>query len=317
MLNSSPATTDSTSDVERILRLIDFISTNETFSLDELTAQTGLKRRTAQRYLQKLINAGIEIESATGRGGGFRVKEQGKLPKMMTNEELMALLFATETLRNIHSLPFPFHAEHSIKRLRSELPLSKRNLFDRLSEVTEFSVSKRLLPVPELTNLQQAAIDKRKLRVEYYSASQKTYRTITPIGIYMLDGVWYCPAFCHLRKDERLFRADRLKIIDFLDIDDQIHSSLKAWRQAYEQPDSVEPIIASLTKKGIIRAQAIPWMDGQIIGNQLRANYRQSRVSNIIEDLLSFGPDIIVHQPAEIAQELRARLRASLAYYEE
>ncbi|MGL4623658.1 MAG: helix-turn-helix transcriptional regulator [Culicoidibacterales bacterium] len=316
MPNNLPAKADSTSDVERILKLIDFISMNETFSLDELTEQTGLKRRTAQRYLQKLIQAGVEIESSTGRGGGFRVKEQGKFPKMMTNEELMALLFATETLRDIHSLPFPFHAEQSIKRLRSELPLSKRMLFDRLSEVTEFSVSKRLLPVPELTNLQQAAIEKRKLRVEYQSANQKTYRTITPIGIYMLDGVWYCPAFCHLRKDERLFRADRLKIVDFLEFDELVHSTLKAWRYAYEQPDSLEPIIASLSKKGIIRAQAIPWMDGKIFGNQLRADYRESRRKNIIEDLLSFGPDIVVHQPATIVQELRTKLKASLTYYE-
>ncbi|MGL5914759.1 MAG: helix-turn-helix transcriptional regulator, partial [Culicoidibacterales bacterium] len=253
--------TDSTSDVARVLTLIDFISTHDTFSLDFLTTETGLSRRTAQRYLQKMIASGIEIESATGRGGGFRVKDQGKLPKMMTNDELIALLFAAETLTSIPTLPFPFHAEQSIQRLRHELPIVKRNLFDRLSEVTELSVSKRTLPIPELTRLQQAAIEHRILRVHYTSATQSCSRILTPIGIYMLDGVWYCPAFCHSRQDERLFRADRLQIIDFLEVDPISRSSLKIWRKSYEQTDSIEPIVATFTAKGLIRAQVIPWMD--------------------------------------------------------
>ncbi|MGL5549969.1 MAG: helix-turn-helix transcriptional regulator [Culicoidibacterales bacterium] len=309
--------TDSTSDVARVLKLIDFISANEIFSLDLLTTETGLSRRTAQRYLQKLIAAGIEIESATGRGGGFRVKEQGKLPKMMTNDELIALLFASETLTSIHTLPFPFRAEHSIKRLRSELPIAKRNLFDRLSEVTELSVSKRSLPVPELNRLQQAAIEKRILRVHYTSANQSCQRTLTPIGIYMLDGVWYCPAYCHSRGDERLFRADRIRIIEMLEVDPTPRSSLKQWRQAYEQTDSQEPILATLTDRGLIRAQAIPWIDGKIVGNTLRIHYRQSRRHNIIEDLLSFGPEIKIHQPADVVAEIKAKLQASVDQYKD
>ncbi|MGL5295559.1 MAG: helix-turn-helix transcriptional regulator [Culicoidibacterales bacterium] len=308
--------TDTTSDVARILKIIDFISLNEIFSLDQLIEETGISRRTAHRYLKKLIDAGIEIESSPGRGGGFRVKAHGKLPKMMSNDELIALLFTTGMLKNIDALPFEFQTEQSIRRLRNELPKNKQYLFDRLSEVTELSVSKRVFPVPELLRLQRAAVENHMLRVQYRSASQLCERIITPIGIYLLDGIWYCPAFCRRRQQERLFRVDRIHIVAILDIDSKKHSSLREWRENYDSPDSKEPLIATLTARGIIRAQAIPWIDGQIDGFKLHTYYSSSRQHSIIEDLLSFGPEIIVHHPPEIVAELHQKIAKSYENYQ-
>lgn len=34
---------------------------------------------------------------------------------------------------------------------------------------------------------------------------------IQPIGLYSHNGFWYCPAYCFLREEIRLFRADRIK----------------------------------------------------------------------------------------------------------
>ncbi len=35
-------------------------------------------------------------------------------------------------------------------------------------------------------------------------------RIIQPIGVYSCNGYWYLPAYCFMRKQNRLFRVDRI-----------------------------------------------------------------------------------------------------------
>ncbi|WP_257206975.1 WYL domain-containing protein [Bacillus pseudomycoides] len=31
------------------------------------------------------------------------------------------------------------------------------------------------------------------------------------MGLYVYNGYWYCPSYCRMRRDIRLFRVDRIK----------------------------------------------------------------------------------------------------------
>ncbi|MCM3749477.1 WYL domain-containing protein [Paenibacillus pasadenensis] len=58
--------------------------------------------------------------------------------------------------------------------------------------------------------LLDAAIRQSVLLVDYTSKKKRVKREIQPIGIYTQDGLWYCSAYCFLRKSFRVFRCDRI-----------------------------------------------------------------------------------------------------------
>ncbi len=69
-------------------------------------------------------------------------------------------------------------------------------------------------PPPQVflpAEIQEALQDGRKLRILYVNPKQgETRRTITPLYPTELNGVGYLVAHCHLRREQRTFRLDRI-----------------------------------------------------------------------------------------------------------
>ncbi|MEA2433133.1 MAG: proteasome accessory factor [Actinomycetota bacterium] len=61
--------------------------------------------------------------------------------------------------------------------------------------------------------LRKALEEGRRVNIEYYSASrlEVTERTLDPWSLIGARGHWYVIGFDHLREEERIFRADRIK----------------------------------------------------------------------------------------------------------
>lgn len=54
-----------------------------------------------------------------------------------------------------------------------------------------------------------AAIENETLWISYLGVK----RDIQPIGLFSQYGRWYCPSYCYLKKEFRLFRCDRISEI--------------------------------------------------------------------------------------------------------
>lgn len=303
-------------DVTCFLTLLSFFSNNQSFSLNQVSTETQIPQRTVQRYIKKFRDAGLPIKSGSGHGGGFTIASSAQLPRFISADELVALLFAFQTLDQLYELPFnDAHFPKVIQQFLHTLPKNERVRFDAWKQVMHFSVSARKLSVPALHQLRDAALTHTKLKINYTSASGTSERLITPLGIYMLDGVWYCPAYCFNRQQERLFRADRIAIIETCEVDLLKHHTLTEWLDHYNTDYGDLNLIATLTPKGEVLAQAIPWMDEKVIDGRLSVYVQSAKKQNIIEDLLSFGPELTVIEPESIITELTKQLRATLENY--
>lgn len=64
-----------------------------------------------------------------------------------------------------------------------------------------------------LSGIRQAAGEGRTLSIEYWSSgrAERTVRDIDPSPPFFALGNWYTDALCHLRKERRLFRVDRIR----------------------------------------------------------------------------------------------------------
>jgi proteasome accessory factor C len=66
---------------------------------------------------------------------------------------------------------------------------------------------------PNLPIVRRAIADRRRLEIDYYSASrdERTTRTVDPHSAFASEGHWYLDGFCHLAGGDRLFRVDRIQ----------------------------------------------------------------------------------------------------------
>jgi proteasome accessory factor B len=75
------------------------------------------------------------------------------------------------------------------------------------------------VPVADvLPKIQTALVERRTLRMRYHSAhsGEEGQRDVDPYSLTYFDGGLYLVAYCHTRKDVRLFAAERIRAADVL-----------------------------------------------------------------------------------------------------
>jgi predicted DNA-binding transcriptional regulator YafY len=67
--------------------------------------------------------------------------------------------------------------------------------------------------------LAAAVQEARRVLMRYESAmGELTERLVDPYGLVHMVSRWYAPGYCHLRADLRLFRLDRVRGVELLDV---------------------------------------------------------------------------------------------------
>ena len=85
------------------------------------------------------------------------------------------------------------------------MPGDVRDRIDQMKNRVDFLTHTRQQKAESLGALLDAAVDQRVVTVLYESREGYAARSIQPVGIYASNGFWYCPAYCFLRDDFRLF----------------------------------------------------------------------------------------------------------------
>ncbi len=115
--------------------------------------------------------------------------------------------------------------------------------------------------IPVLKVLLEAAVQQKVLIIEYEANGAASKRNIQPIGIYANQGKWYCPAYCFLRQDYRIFRCDRIKRAELDEHTaplDLTGLNLKNRFSAVSRPRDIG-IISGADKKGVERHGSLKW----------------------------------------------------------
>jgi proteasome accessory factor C len=86
-------------------------------------------------------------------------------------------------------------------------------------------------PGEALAVLQQAAVDRRTVEIDYYSYGRDAQgvRRVDPWRVQAEQGQWYLEAWCHRSEAERVFRVDRIRSVTVLDT-------------TFERPEGVSPL---------------------------------------------------------------------------
>nr|WP_285891243.1 YafY family protein [Paenibacillus pasadenensis] len=305
------------------MELMIAVNRKRQFTVKELAYEFGVSARTILRDLQELSELGVPLYSEVGPHGGYRLLQERLLPPIaFTEREAVAIFFAVQALRHYSSLPFETETSAALNKFYTYMPEDVRERIDQMRGRVDFITPVRQAKSPHLSVLLDAAIQQVVLHVEYKSKQQRGKREIQPVGIYTQGGLWYCLAYCFLRKSFRVFRCDRILSADPsnsppLDLQ-QNHLESKEGLTRHE--GETVYLYAELSKEGVeaceadlcpvpllhVRKDGTGWLEGDIA---------RSDILFFASYFVGLGKEAVVSEPKELRATIRERLADLLTHY--
>src|SRR6201995_279240 len=122
--------------IMRVLTVLEILQARERVSGSELAARLEVSARTVQRYIARLQDLCIPVESVRGAAGYYRLKPGFRLPPLMfTDEEAFALTLGLKALRHLGLAAFAPAAEGVAAKLGRVLPEPLRHSVRTIEDV--------------------------------------------------------------------------------------------------------------------------------------------------------------------------------------
>lgn len=184
-------------------------------SASSLAEHFEVSRRTIERDLSALQQAGVPIYATPGRRGGYALDLQHTLPPLnLSAAEVAAVASA---LAADSSTPFTHAGRTALQKILAVLrevdAESTRELAARVRLFDDGAAGHR-----SLASVEQAIVEQRVVEIHYVDkADEFTTRTVEPVAVLGVKPYWYLWGFCRLREAPRAFRLDRIRSATLLD----------------------------------------------------------------------------------------------------
>jgi proteasome accessory factor B len=194
--------------LERLYALTEEIRRHEPapVSAPWLAERFGVSRRTIERDLTSLRDAGVPVRSARGRAGGY-VIDPGVTwtPVALNPSEVTALLLA---LAASPAIPYGYATPSAATKLRESLPAATRAEVERLcSRLRVIPTRSERADPAVLRTVEDAVRQSLVVRIDFTDRhGTRTRRFVEPAGFYGNQDGWSLVAWCRLRDAGRLFR---------------------------------------------------------------------------------------------------------------
>lgn len=204
-----------TSRLSRLTAILTQLQTKRLLTATELSKKFAVSIRTIYRDIKALEEAGVPI--LTEEGKGYTLMEGYKIPPVtFTESQANALILAEQLVLKNKDTSFIKDYSEAIDKIKAVLRPSEKDKANLLSERTRFEQNiNRERNSNNLSELQFALTNFLLTRIDYSDeAHQTTSRLIEPFALLSTQENWLMVAWCHLRKDFRYFRLDRIKSME-------------------------------------------------------------------------------------------------------
>jgi predicted DNA-binding transcriptional regulator YafY len=312
---------------KRLLELMMMVNRKRKFTVKELANEFNVSSRTILRDLQELSELGVPLYSEVGPHGGYQVLNERILPPIaFTEEEAVAIFFSSHALRHYSSLPFKEESYSALRKFYNHMSGDVRDRIDQMKNRVDFVTPIRQAESPYLSILLEASIHQQVILIEYESKGERSSRSIQPVGIYANNGLWYCPAYCFLRGDIRIFRCDRIHsaihdISGLEPIDMQhVHLGNKESFMEQEQEFKQVRLYVELGKEGVQSCEAELWLAPKLHIRENGTGWLEGSVARrdlpfFARFIISLGKEATVKEPVELVEELKKMLAEIMGKY--
>jgi predicted DNA-binding transcriptional regulator YafY len=306
----------------RALTVLEILQARDHVTGAELAERLEVDLRTVQRYIVRLKDLSIPVESSPGVGGAYRLRPGFRLPPLLlTNEEAFALSLGLRGLRQIGLAAFAPATESALAKLGRVLPEALRESIRTVEEVVAVEPGPWVVPtsVEALMRAATAIRGGRRVRFRYQSHGGRiSRRQVEPWAALHTDGRWYLIGYCLTRKAARTFRLDRVTGLELgaerfrrpADFDPRKYL---AEHMPFVQSDYQIDVWIDMAAEDAVR-QFAPWrIAAEPEGEGTRLRCGRDRLELFAAMLLSLGRRIAVRSPAELRETFRELARQARA----
>lgn len=195
--------------LERLLSIALVLSARRRLRAQELAEEFGVTLRTVYRDVRALQQAGFPVVGTAG--DGYRIPPASRLrPLAFEPPEAEVVVMGARLLDVIVDAPLKDRLRSAIAKLEAILaPAAIQRVQEHRDRVV---IEPRWQATGPLATLLEAVNARRVVAMAYdgLARGERTHRSIEPIGLVRYANVWLVPAYCRLREDLRVFRADRV-----------------------------------------------------------------------------------------------------------
>ncbi len=295
----------------RLITLIFLLQNQPNQKASELAQELGVSLRTVHRYFEMLDEMGIPVYSERGPYGGFSLVRGYKMPPLvLTLEEAVAVVLGTGLVQELWGDLYREAARGALAKLENLLPEEQvREVAWARQSLVATGMNRADLKTltPALEKLRRAVREHRSVEMTYQSSQvpHPSQRVLDPYALVHRWGWWYAVGFCHMRKEVRTFRVDRIVEIALLETtfsrapDFDLRGHLR--REFESQPKIMvrlrfEPEFAVLLAGNNAYWETIePQGDGSI-----EVTFNAPALEWAAATTLAYGPSVEVLEPPEL-----------------
>jgi predicted DNA-binding transcriptional regulator YafY len=293
---------------------------------DELEVSPATFKRDLE-YLRSRLNIPIVWDR---EANGYRYDPQAPVQELpglwFSAQEIHALLTMKHLLENLEPGLLGPHVEPLLDRLTAALGSGEHTADAVQRRIRILRMARRAMPLRHFETAARALLERKRLRIAYYNRTRddQTARVVSPQRLVHYRENWYLDAWCHLREDLRSFAVDAIRAADMQD---------EPAREVNER--DLDEVLAS--GYGIFSGRSVQWArlrfsavrarwvaaeqwhpqqkaafdaDGSYL---LQVPYADDR--ELIMDILKYGPDVEVLEPAALRERVRSLLAEALHKY--
>ncbi len=194
---------------DRLFQIVQHLRGGRLVTARMLAEKLEVSERTIYRDVADLMATGVPIDGEAGVG--YILRSGFDLPPLMfTRDELTALTLGARFVKAWGGARLALAAEEALVKIDAVLPEKERNAAGE-TNLYAFGFS-----LPDETReivdrLELAIRERRRVHVVYEALDgESSERDLRPLGLYHWGKVWTLAAWCELRTDFRVFRADRI-----------------------------------------------------------------------------------------------------------
>jgi len=298
----------------RLVSLLLLLQLRGQLTAAELAEHFGVSIRTIHRDIESLGAAGVPVEALRGPAGGYRLSG-GYRTKLtgLTAAEAEALFVApapaaelglggvltNARLKVLSALPPDLQERAS--RAERYFHLDTRGWFR--AEDT----------VPHLPTIAAATWQGRRLSARYREGSRVVQRTLDPLGLVLKGGAWYLVA--HRSAGMRVYRVSRFAAVRVREEGFErpegfeLASYWDEWSRSFET--SRPQVEVKIRASELVRR----FLPGELHGEDGVYVVRFENLDEAFRELLKFGPDAEVLEPAELRERVATAAGEVAALY--
>jgi len=297
--------------LDRLLGILTVLLQNDRVTSPYLADKFEVNRRTINRDIDSLCQAGIPIVTHQGTGGGISIADGFKLDKsVLTADELSGIIAA---LKGIGSVSEQTGIEWTLSKLGANtdavVSLQEPVIID-LSSYYKGDLT------PKIDTIKRAILDRRVIEFDYYYDKGESHRRIEPYFVIFQWTAWYVFGFCLKRQDWRLFKLLRLWNLSVCEDHftlREIPPEKKDFSARYTEDINLVAIFDPSVKYQLIETYGLDCFHETDEG--LVFEFGFSNHDYLVRWLLGFGDKVKVIEPQSVVEDIKAAAENLLSRY--